>query len=36
MIRKHPIKDDYLGCWGVATFASNTNLSFSNTYTQKS
>ena len=22
--RKHPIKDDYLGCWGVATFASNT------------
>ena len=21
---KHPIKDDYLGCWGVATFASNT------------
>ena len=23
-IGKHPIKDDYLGCWGVATFASNT------------
>ena len=22
--RKHPIKDDYPGCWGVATFASNT------------
>ena len=21
---KHPIKDVYLGCWGVATFASNT------------
>ena len=21
---KHPIKDDYPGCWGVATFASNT------------
>ena len=23
-VRKHPIKDVYLGCWGVATFASNT------------
>ena len=23
-ICKHPIKDVYLGCWGVATFASNT------------
>ena len=23
-ISKHPIKDDYPGCWGVATFASNT------------
>ena len=21
---KHPIKDDYPGCWGVSTFASNT------------
>ena len=24
LISKHPIKDVYLGCWGVATFASNT------------
>ena len=24
LARKHPIKDDYPGCWGVATFASNT------------
>ena len=24
LLRKHPIKDDYPGCWGVATFASNT------------
>ena len=22
--RKHPIKDVYQDCWGVATFASNT------------